>query len=77
MKILDDTNDTPKEELGVTSEGEDYKTSPKFSKSFLEYMEETFDIRKSVHYCTSTDYLKGVQSVLDHMKYLYENNYRL
>ena len=46
----------PKSIIGADSEDslektmEEPKVSPKFSKSFLEFMENTFDIRKSIHY---------------------------
>lgn len=78
------------EELGVaiTSEhdnGDDeestdsssVRTSPKFSKAFLEYMESTFDTRKMLVYAMSLDELKGVQGVIDHLRYLYKHNFRL
>lgn len=52
-------------------------TCPKFSKAFLEYMEHTFDTRKMLAYSMSLEELKGVQSVLDHMRYLYDNNFSL
>lgn len=73
-------------DLGVATtseiEGEDsvespVRTSPKFSKAFLEYMENTFDTRKMLAYSMSLEELKGVQGVIDHMRYLYEHNFRL
>lgn len=59
------------------SEGSPVRTSPKFSKAFLDYMETTFDTRKMLAYAMSLDELKGVQGVLDHMRYLYKNNFIL
>lgn len=51
-------------------------TSPSFSKEILEYLEDTFDIRKMIHYNMTVDYYKGVQSVLDHLRYLYDHNFQ-
>lgn len=59
------------------SEESPVRTSPKFSKAFLEYMETTFDTRKMLAYSMSLEELKGVQGVIDHMRYLYEHNFRL
>ena len=59
------------------AEGSPVRTSPKFSKAFLEYMETTFDTRKMLAYSMSLEELKGVQGVIDHMRYLYEHNFRL
>lgn len=78
---FDEIQDT-KSIIGADSEvetvsGEDVRTSPKFSKSFLEYMEDTFDIRKMVNYEDSIEKIKGVQSVLDHMRLLYENDFKI
>ena len=42
-----------------------YKDFPKCSLKFIERLKEVFDIRKMVHYKPSTEYLKGVQDVLD------------
>lgn len=56
---------------------EEPKVSPKFSKSFLEFMENTFDIRKSIHYEDSIEKLKGIQEVISYMRYLYNNDYKL
>lgn len=76
----------PKSILGADSDGgetlektmdEQPKTSPKFSKSFLEFMESTFDIRKSINYEDSIEKLKGIQEVISYMRYLYENDFKL
>lgn len=67
-------NDNDEEE---STDSSSVRTSPKFSKAFLEYMESTFDTRKMLVYAMSLDELKGVQSVLDHMRYLYKHNFRL
>lgn len=75
----------PKSILGADSDGETLektmdeqpKTSPKFSKSFLEFMESTFDIRKSINYEDSIEKLKGIQEVISYMRYLYENAFKL
>lgn len=56
---------------------EEPKVSPKFSKSFLEFMEDTFDIRKSIYYEDSIEKLKGIQEVISYMRYLYNNDYKL
>lgn len=73
----------PKSIIGADSEDnlektmEEPKVSPKFSKSFLEFMENTFDIRKSIHYEDSIEKLKGIQEVISYMRYLYNNDYKL
>ena len=73
----------PKSIIGADSEDslektmEEPKVSPKFSKSFLEFMENTFDIRKSINYEDSIEKLKGIQEVISYMRYLYNNDYKL
>lgn len=42
-----------------------YKDFPRCSNKFLEELKKTYDIRKLVRYSESTDYLRGVQDVLD------------
>lgn len=68
---------TTSETDGEDGEESPVRTSPKFSKAFLEYMETTFDTRKMLAYSMSLEELKGVQGVIDHMRYLYEHNFRL
>lgn len=68
---------TTSETDGEDSEESPVRTSPKFSKAFLEYMETTFDTRKMLAYSMSLEELKGVQGVIDHIRYLYEHNFRL
>lgn len=67
-----DSDDTVSETTSVKEE-----TSPKFSKAFLEFMEDTFDIRKSIYYEDSIEKLKGIQEVIGYMRRIYENNFRL
>ena len=67
-----DSEDTVGNPTGVTEE-----TSPKFSKAFLEFIEDTFDIRKSIYYEDSIEKLKGIQEVVGYMRRLYDNNFRL
>lgn len=82
MSFMDDKEDTNSlvgADYGseVEEVKENTKTSPKFSKAFLEFLEDTFDIRKSIYYEDSIEKLKGVQEVLTYLRMLYNNNFKL
>lgn len=51
--------------------GADWDKLPKVPKNLLEHLKEKFDIRRSIAYEQSLEYLKGVQDVLDYLDYLH------
>lgn len=83
MTLYDKTQDfksiigADSEETVVNPTAVNEETSPKFSKAFLEFIEDTFDIRKSIYYEDSIDKLKGIQEVVGYLRRLYENNFKL